>query len=93
MRNTWSVLALVAGLLGGYAAGSRPAEAQVSGYGVNLGERVQFLNEDSRIMGTCHIAAITGDYIGCAREGARENEVVTWWRMERVVTIQKLPAR
>jgi hypothetical protein len=93
MRGKWSVLALVAGLLGGYAAGSRSAEAQVSGYGVNLGERVNFVNEDGQIMGTCHIAAITGDYIGCSREGARDNEVVSWWRMERVVQIQKLRAR
>ena len=93
MRSKWSILALVAGLLGGYAAGSRPAEAQVSGYGVNLGERVNFVNEDGRIMGTCHISAITGDYIGCSRDGARDNEVATWWRMERVVQIQKLPAR
>ena len=90
MANRWSVLALILGIVGGYAAGSRPVEAQrSSGFPVTNGERFDFINEDGRNMGACTVAAIHGDYIGCG--GA--NEVQSWWRMDRVVQVRKISTR
>ena len=91
MASRWSVLALILGMVGGYAVGSRPVEAQGgSGFPVANGERLNFINEDGRIMGVCTVSAIHGDYIGC---GQRANEVQEWWRMDRVAQIQKIPSR
>ena len=99
MRHPWSVLVLLALVaLGGYAAGSRPVEAQAQAFPFLPGETVQFSFQGGGSR-TCRIEEMKGVFARCgnpsetsvARYGdpARRHEWVNVAEVEWVTTTER----